>query len=103
VDHGTGLAAPPALEERAYGGPRFNRAEPVQVELAVRPCVEQRVARIERGMAGLAPPTPARRFLCRYAGAAFAITGSRSCGARFRHSFLRSSMSASSNSARMHS
>src|SRR2546427_1921312 len=33
------LAAPPALEERAHGGPRFDRAEPVQVELEARSAV----------------------------------------------------------------
>src|SRR5439155_10602664 len=43
--------APPALEERAHRGPRLDRAEAVQVELGLGPRVEQRVTRIERGMA----------------------------------------------------
>jgi hypothetical protein len=54
MDHRTGLTAPPALEEGAYRGPRLYRAEPVQVELGIGLRVEQRVARIERGMATLA-------------------------------------------------
>src|SRR5207247_1396002 len=55
MDHGTGLPTPPALEERAHGGPRFRRAEPVQVQLGIRPRVEQRVARVERRVATSAP------------------------------------------------
>jgi len=37
MNHRACLAAPPALEECAHNGPRFNRAEPVQIELGIGP------------------------------------------------------------------
>jgi len=50
MNHGAGLPAPPAFEERTHRGPRFDRAKPVQIELGICPRIEQLVARIERGM-----------------------------------------------------
>src|SRR5712692_8098601 len=50
MNHGTGLAALPTLEERSHRGLRFDRAKPVQIELGIGARIEQLVARVERGM-----------------------------------------------------
>jgi len=54
MDHRTRLAALPALEEGAHGGARLYRTEPVQVQLGIGSRVEQRIARVEGGVASFA-------------------------------------------------